>query len=115
MKKYRKFEEDFKRSLIFRIDSGQITKAAAARENDLSTTLVDRWQRQIHEGNLRQHPSKRERQLEKELEQYKKKVGELTMMNDLLKKIPEHLAQMRKSDGYVVTGLNAAPSKRDAK
>jgi transposase-like protein len=115
MKKYRNFTEDFKRSLIFRIDSGQITKAEAARENDIAPSLIDRWQKQIHEGTLRNHPSKRERQLEKELDQYKKKVGELTMTNDLLKKIPEHLAQMRKSDGYVVTGLNVAPLKRGAK
>jgi transposase-like protein len=115
MKKYRNFTEDFKRSLIYRINGGQLTKAEAARENDLSASLVDRWQKQINEGTLRSHPTKRERQLEKELEQYKKKVGELTMLNDLLKKIPEELARMRKSDGYVVTGLNADPSKRGAK
>jgi transposase-like protein len=115
MKKYRTFTEDFKRTLVYRIDSSQITKAEAARENDLSSSLIDRWCKQIHEGALRHHPSKRERQLEKELDQYKKKVGELTMMNELLKKIPEHLAQMRKSDGCVITGLNAAPLKRGAK
>jgi transposase-like protein len=114
MKKYRSFTEDFKRTIVFRIDSGQITKAAAARENDLAPSLVDRWCRQVHTGALIHHPTKRERQLEKELDQYKKKVGELTMQNEALKKIPEFLASLRKSDGCVVTGLNTAPSKRGA-
>ena len=115
MKKYRSFTEDFKRSLVIRIDSGQISKSGAARENDLSPSLIDRWCKQIHEGTLQHHPTKRERQLEKELDQYKKKVGELTMMDEHLKKIPEFLASLRKSDGCVITGLNTVPSKRGAK
>jgi transposase-like protein len=98
-----------------RINSGQITKAQAARENDISPSLLSRWIRQISEGTMRNHPSAREKQLEKELEQYKKKVGELTMMNDLLKKIPEQLAQLRKSDGLIYTGRNTAVSKQGVK
>jgi transposase-like protein len=115
MKKYRSFTDDFKRSLILQIDSGQISKSGAARENDLSPSLIDRWYKQIHEGTLRQHPTKRERQLEKELDQYKKKVGELTMQNEALKKIPEFIASLRRSDGCVVTGGNTIPSKRGVK
>jgi transposase-like protein len=115
MKKYRSFTEDFKRSIAFQIESGQTTKAAAARTHDLAPSLVDRWCKQIQTGTLPHHSTKRERQLEKELDQYKKKVGELTMQNDALKKIPEFLASLRKSNGCVVTGLNTAPLKRDAK
>ena len=115
MKKYRNFTKDFKENLAARIDSGEITKAQAARENDISPSLIDRWLKQIHSGTLKNHPSAREKQLEKELDRYKKKVGELTMMNDLLKKIPEQLAQMRKSDGCVITGLNMAQLKQGAK
>lgn len=114
MKKYRSFTEDFKRSLILQIDSGQISKSGAARENDLSPSLIDRWCKQVHAGTLQHHPTKRERQLEKELDQYKKKVGELTMQNEVLKKIPEFIASLRKSDGCIVTGGNTAPSKRGA-
>jgi len=115
MKKYRQFTDDFKRGLVAQIDSGVVSKAAAAREHDLSPTLVERWCSQIHQGTLRYKPTKRERQLEKELDQYKKKVGELTMANEHLKKIPEFLASMRKSNGSVVTGLNTAPLRRGAK
>jgi len=111
-KKYRRHDELFKRDLIARIDSGQITKAQAAREYNLALTLIDRWRRQIHDGSMRHHPSPRERQLERELEIYKKKVGELSVQVDLLKKLKAYSESMRKSNGYVVTGLSSAPSKK---
>ena len=115
MRKYRNFPDELKESLVIRINSGEITKAQAAREHDIAPSLVDRWVKQINDGTMRRHLSAREKQLEKELERYKKKVGELTMMNDLLKKIPEQLAELRKSDGFVYTARNTAQSKREVK
>jgi transposase-like protein len=115
MKKYRQFTEEFKRSLIDHIDSGGISKAAAARENNISPTLIDRWQKQIHEGRMQSRPTNRERQLERELDHYKKKVGELTIQNELLKKLNETCASMRRSNGYVVTGRTTDRSGKDAK
>ncbi|GMT43121.1 MAG: hypothetical protein IEMM0002_1532 [bacterium] len=86
MKKYRYFDEDFKREVVGRIDGGIITKAQASREYNISSSLIDRWQKLIHDGTMRPRPSAREKQLERELEMYKKKVGELSMQVDLLKK-----------------------------
>jgi transposase-like protein len=114
-KQYRRFEEDFKRNLIARIDSGEITKSQAARESQLSGSVIDRWQRQIHEGSMRAHPNTNEKKLMRELDMYKKKVGELTLEIDFLKKLDESLASMRKSSGYIVTGGNTERSGKDAK
>jgi len=115
MKKYRHFDEEFKRDLISQIDSGALTASQACREHNLSASLVDRWKRQIHDGTLHTRPSAREKRLERELEQYKKKVGEQAVQIDLLKKIKEFSASMRKSNGYVVTGKPTAPSGKGAK
>ena len=113
MKKgYRRRDEEFKRELIAKIDGGQITKAQAAREYNLALTLIDRWQRQIHDGSMRHRLSPREKQLERELETYKKKVGELSVQVDLLKKLKAYSLSMRKWNGYVVTGAPSAPSKK---
>ena len=71
MRKYRHFDEDFKRDVVARIDSGAITQAQASREHNLSPSLIDRWQKQIHEGTLRSRPSAREKQLERELEDHR--------------------------------------------
>ena len=115
MKKYRQFTEDFKRSLVAQIDSGAISKVAAARENNISPSLIDRWQKQIHDGRMQSRPTARERQLERELDRYKKKVGELTIQNELLKKLNETCASMRRSNGYVVTGGTTDRSGKGAK
>lgn len=114
-KQYRHFEDDFKRDLIARIDSGELTKSQAARENNLSGSVIDRWQRQIHEGSMRVHPNANEKKLLRELDMYKKKVGELTLQIDLLKKLDEDLASMRRSNGYIVTGGNIGRSGKDVK
>ena len=115
MKKYRQFSEEFKRSLVAQIDSGVISKAAAARDNDISPSLITRWQNQIHEGSMQSRPTVRERQLEKELDCYKKKVGELTIQNELLKKLKQTYPSTRKSCGCIATGGSMDPSGRRAK
>ena len=115
MKKYRQFSEEFKRSLVAQIESGVISKAAAARENDISPSLINRWQNQICEGRMQSMPTARERQLEKELDHYKKKVGELTIQNELLKKLNKTYPSMRRSCGCVVTGETVGRSERGVK
>lgn len=113
-RKYRTYSVEFKRSLIAQIDSGAITKAAAAREHDISTSLIDRWQKKIHEGSLQDRPTKREKELEKELDRYKKKVGELALQVDLLKKLNGDLAYTKRSNGCVVTGKKSDQSPERA-
>lgn len=114
MKKYRHFPLEFKQQILREIESGYRSKAAVAREEHISSSLIDRWQKQARKGTLRDHPTKKERQLERELDWYKKKVAEQAMEIDLLKKIDEYCRTMRKSNGSVVTGLNTG-SKRGAK
>ena len=115
MKKYRQFSEEFKRSLVAQIDSGAISKSAVAREHEISPSLIDRWQQKIHDGTLQSRPTARERQLERELDRYKKKVGELTIQNELLKKLNETCASTRRLSGYVVTGGPTGQSKQGVK
>lgn len=115
MKRYRQYSDEFKRSLVAQIDSGDITKAAASREHNISPSLIDRWRKQIHEGLMPYRPTARERQLERELDRYKKKVGELTIQNELLKKLNATYASTRKSSGSIVTGGATGRSKRGAK
>ena len=111
MKKYRHFTLEFKQRIIQEIDSGLRSSAAVAREEKISSSLIDRWRKQAREGTMVDHPSVRERQLERELDRYKKKVGELTLENELLKKTDEYSRRMRKSNGFIVTGLNTASRK----
>ena len=112
-KKYRAFPLDFKKQVVAAIESGSKTKAAVCREHSLSPSLVARWYDQAHAGMLRDGPTAKERQLERELEQYKKKVGELTLENDLLKKLRRDSAQQKRFGGSVITGRIMGASGKD--
>ena len=85
-KKYRSFSYQFKKELVEQIDAEMISQGEAAREHDISPSLISRWMNQIHEGNLIEKPTAREKKLERELELSKKKIGELTLLIDYLKK-----------------------------
>jgi transposase-like protein len=114
MKKYRCYPLEFKQRIVQEIESGQRSVAAVAREEKIASSLIDRWRKQVQAGTMVNHPSTRERQLEKELDRYKKKVGELTLENDLLKKIDEYFRNTKRSNGYIVTG-RSMESRKDVK
>jgi len=114
-KKYRSFSHQFKKELVGQIDAGMISQGEAAREHEISPSLISRWMMQIHEGNLVEKPTAREKKLERELEQSKKKIGELTLLVDYLKKIEERLQRMKKLNSCVVTQKTLARSKEPAK
>lgn len=113
--KQRRYDNEFKRDLVSQVESGQITQSQAARQHEISPSLIAKWRQQIREGNLIDKPTAREKAMEKELEQYKKKVGELTMVVDYFKKTMETSRRMRKLDSSVVSPRTLDRSKEPAK
>jgi transposase-like protein len=67
-------------------EAGQYTVNQIARDHDISPGLITQWRRKLTAGELVREPTHREKQLEVELEAYKKKVGELTVAIDVIKK-----------------------------
>ena len=115
MKKYRSFSNEFKREITALIENGALSIAEASRKHNIAPSLIDRWRKQIRSNTMPDKPTAKEKQLEKELDKYKKKVGELTLQVDLLKKLSSDLALMRKSNGLIITGRKPAESKEAAK
>jgi transposase-like protein len=102
----RRHSLEFKKRIVREIECGARSEAETCRDEHLARSLVERWINQSREGNLRDHSTTRERQLEKELDRYKKKVGELVLENEALKKIDEFLASTKRSNGLIVTERN---------
>lgn len=113
-KPQRRFSNQFKRDLVDQVEAGAISQSRAAREYEISPSLISRWRRQIREGTLVDRPTAREKAMEKELERYKKKVGELTLANDLLKKIQERQRRQRLLNESVVSPRTLDPSNKPA-
>jgi len=110
----RKFQVEFKQQLVQQIESGIITQSQAAREYQISASVIGHWRLRFHQGSLVERPSSRERVLETENEKLKAKVGELTMKVDLLKKMGDYAQRQRSVDSSVITGKNVAQFKKGA-
>jgi len=111
----RKFEAEFKRQLIAQIEAGQVTVAQAAREQQLSRSLVERWRIQYHNNTLVDRPSSRERQLEAENEKLKAKIGDLVMQMDHINKLQAWVQRQRNANTSVITAKNLDQFRKPAK
>ena len=91
--KRRKFSRDFKLQVVREVEAGK-TQAQIAREHEINQHLISRWCRQhrrykerAFSGNGKPHTD------EARLAALERKVGQLTMENDLLKKLLQKLEQ----------------------
>ena len=82
----RSFPFEFKKMIVGLAEAGQYSLTQIARDHEVSPSLILQWQKKLSTGELVKEPSWREKQLEAELEAYKKKVGELTVAIDVIKK-----------------------------
>lgn len=113
-KKNRKYEAGFKRQVVAQIEAGEITLADAARTHDISPTVIQYWRKQLREGGLSEGPSAKEKELEKELAQYKKLLAEAHREIDILKKAESWIRERRRRNSSVITGLNLPQFKKGA-
>lgn len=112
-KKYRQFTLEFKQGLVHQIESGQISATAAAREHSLSPALIQSWREKLRGGTLSATPTKRERELEKELDQYKRLLAETVAEREFLKKIHAAEKKTRRLTTCIISGPQASPSPAD--
>ena len=112
-KKYRQHTLEFKHSLVQSIESGQTTATAAAREHALSPALIQGWREKFRVGTLSATPTKRERELEKELERYKRLLAETVLEREFLKKLHEVEKKTRKLATCIISGPQASRSPAD--
>lgn len=111
----RKFEPEFKRQLIAQIKAGQLTVRQAAREHQLSHSLIEYWRLQYDDNALVERPSKRERQLEAENEKLKAKIGDLYMQMEHIKKLQAWVQRKKNADTSVITAKNLDQFRKPAK
>ena len=77
-------------ALVMMILRGEKSVEEIARESEISSQSLHRWKHQFLESGKRglfgNGKNSRENELEKELENAKRVIGEITMANDILKK-----------------------------
>jgi transposase-like protein len=106
----RQFSEETKRQAVDDFVSGRRSAAEISAELGVAQGVIYRWRVQLEEqarglrvGELEaegRHPedAKRIQRLEEELAEYKRKLGEQTLINDLLKKLRNLPISQRESE-----------------
>jgi len=110
----RKFDVSFKTQDCQRIEAGLQTVAEICHENQLQRQMVEGWLSRYVSGKMAPRVTDRQRELERENEKLKAKVGELTMTIDLLKKVELWKKQQTSVGSSIITSRNLAQFQKPA-
>lgn len=126
--KRNRYDLEYKRKIVQEYLSGTRTAQQIAEAEDLERGQIYKWKVQLEnrarleridtiqdESHCSYEQARRIRDLEEELEAYQKKLAQLTLENDLLKKLHPNLAHTRKSSGYLEIKNALVRSKGRAK
>jgi transposase len=83
--KYRRFTQDFKRSIIEQLLSETVGPAELCRRYNISSGLLYTWKRQYAAGKLDAEPS-REAELAARVQELERLLGKVTLENEFLKR-----------------------------
>jgi transposase len=108
--KYRKFTQEFKRSIVEQLLSETVGPTELCRRYNISSGLLHRWKKQYAEGKLHSEPSK-EAELAARVRELERLLGKVTLENEFLKKaVRNNLKQAEKKESSLprITPLSRA-------
>lgn len=107
---YRHHSPHFKLQLCADIRSGVLGRREAQRKHKLSANLIQLWLTQFDSGELNQDRAAQSliTEYESKIAALERKVGQLTMEIDLLKKTPAPSGEIDSDDLLVVSGPEPA-------
>ena len=111
---YRRYTKEFKAKVLREIGTGE-TVAALARRYALSRQMIYEWQAKQRDGSLDDTFRVREGQLKIEIGELERKVGQLTMENEFLKKTLQRFEQRYPQEPDPVQKNSSNRSKRRSK
>ena len=115
MARHRRFSLEFKRQVVLDFLERRMGLRELARKHNLSRNLLSQWVRKYQAGQLTDEvvDAVRMAEYEGKIAELERKVGQLTMEIDLLKKGAQ-LARRPNVESYsIVSGPQAAPSHVD--
>ena len=115
MAKWRKFTKEFKRQVVEEMLAGITTQAELIRRYDLSYNLLSNWRKAYEKGKLGEDGATEVKAKDVRIRDLERKVGELTMEIDLLKKAAKYRALERKEQFSIVSGPTCERSGKGAK
>jgi len=114
---YRQHSTPFKLQLCQDIRSGVIGRRDAQRTYGVSANLIQLWLNQFDRGELNNEEAEASviAEYEAQIAALERKVGQLTMELDLVKKTPRKAIASDSGSSSIITGPRLAPSDGGAK
>ena len=114
---YRRHSTPFKLQLCQDIRAGVLGRRDAQRSHNLSANLIQLWLTQFDRGELTREEAEASviAEYEARIAALERKVGQLTMELDLVKKTPRAPNGTDSGRSFIVTGIQTAPSGGGAK
>ncbi len=110
----RTFDVQFKMQICQAIETGTASVLEICQQHQLQRPTVEGWLARYVSGEFEKRSPDRLRQLEKENEKLRAKVGELTMTVDLLKKVEDWKRRQKSAALPVITSRNLAQCRKPA-
>ncbi len=112
MARHRRYDLDFKRRLAQEYLSGGVTLGALARHHDVSRNLVRLWVEKYEAGEFEDGEVQTEQlsHCQTRIAELERKVGQLVMENEWLKKTRRAAVQHSTGSTCVVSGPAVSPS-----
>src|SRR6516162_8077832 len=118
MARHRRFSFDFKRQLVLDFVEGREVLRELERKHNVSRSLIRQWIQKYETGQLTDELDPiRIAEYEGKIAELERKVGQLTMEVDLLKKGARWARRPNDDNGYsssIVSGPKVSPSREDA-
>ncbi len=114
---YRRHSPQFKIQICSDIRSGKLGRREALKIHNLSANLMQMWLGQFDRGELDAEDAAASTvaEYEAQIAALERKVGQLTMELDLLKKTPRLRLVSNNDSSSTISGPKPAPSDEDAK
>ena len=100
MRVRRTFTKEFKRQIACEILSGTRTTAAICRQYSIAYPVVARWKKDYAMGRLDNEPTT-EAGYQEKIAKLERKVGQLTMENDFLKKVSQQVRSQQNTSASI--------------
>ena len=107
---HKRYTREFKRQVVEELVNGPDSGVAVSRKYGLSSGLLSRWCKEFDEGAAPE-PEEDSRALRVRVAELERKIGQLTMENDFLKKFAAYAKQQTNARLSIVTAKTLASPK----
>lgn len=115
-RRHRRYSTEFKIQLVQEYLDGEVSIRAVAQRHGVGPSLLTLWTEKYQRGELSEEIQLGEQVLEYEakIEALERKIGQLTMELDVVKKTLSHRVARTDEPSSIISGPGVYPSRKDA-